>query len=66
MIKISCCLPANRVGAIVHSHPRPELWSLIYCEQLSQTAGLAIFKEVMLFLNRFDIQNLKIPFNLPS
>lgn len=60
--KLVAVLPANRVGAIVHSHQGLSYGGLIYCEQLSQTAVLAIFKEVMLFLNRLDIQivNLKI------
>jgi len=60
--KLVAVLPANRVGAIVHSHQGLSYGGLIYCEQLSQTAVLAIFKVVMLFLNRLDIQivNLKI------
>jgi hypothetical protein len=51
--KLVAVLPANRVGAIVHSHPSLSYGGLIYCEQLSQTAVLAIFKKV-LFLNRLD------------
>lgn len=60
--KLVAVLPANRIGNIVYSHQGLSYGGLIYCEQLSQTAVLAIFKVVMLFLNRLDIQivNLKI------
>jgi hypothetical protein len=55
MKKLVAVLPANRVGNSFFIHICLSYGGLIYCEQLSQTAVLAIFKKCC-FLNRLDIQ----------
>ena len=60
--KLVAALPLNRVGNTVYSHQGLSYGGLIYNELMSQTAVLLVFKAVLVFLNKLDIQivNMKM------
>lgn len=58
--KLIAVLPANRVGATVHSHQGLTYGGLLYNEKIRLVTVLKVFHEILFFLNKQNIEIMEL------